>query len=58
MKDLIKEIAKDIVKEIEDGVSEAYNSELNFNNADVKSGQRCYTEDEIREMLGIALLEV
>ena len=35
--------------DIEELAEELYNCENNFNNADVTSGQRCYTFDEIHD---------
>ena len=54
MKEYLYEQLEMAVEEI---LEDAYNHELNFNNADVTSGQRCYDEQEI-EKLTYEVLEV
>lgn len=50
MKEEIKELVKEHLAngdDITDLAQELYNHEINFNNADTTSGQRCFTYSEI-----------
>lgn len=46
MEDFIIDWANDLL-------SELYNNEDNFNNADKTTGQRCYTEEEIKAIIKV-----
>ena len=48
----IQQEARDTINsgcELNDLVEEIYNGELNFNNADPTSGQRCWDYDEVHD---------
>lgn len=60
MKDYIKEMLTSYLSTGEDITNiqeDFYNCEENFNNCDKTSGQRCYTEAEIEEMVQEVLHE-
>lgn len=60
MKDYIKEVLKGYLMTGDDITNiqeDFYNCNENFNNCDSTSGQRCYTEAEIEEMVTEVLHE-
>lgn len=40
-----------IKEELENMLAHLYNDEFNFNNADPTSGQRCYDEAQLKELI-------
>jgi len=52
MKDFIREVVDECLQEGDDPfqeIDEIFNHEMNFNNADKTSGQRCMEHNEIEE---------
>jgi len=62
--DILPEVVEDIVEQHKDGVKtfeivlDLYNSELNFNNADITSGQRVWTESEITKIVNKVINDI
>jgi len=46
-----------IISNVDFILDELYNDELNFNNADITSGQRCYNKDELKALIKKTILE-
>jgi len=62
--ELLPEVKEDIVEQYKDGIKtyeivlSLYNSELNFNNADITSDQRIWTESELTKIVNKVIDEI